>query len=185
MKLVLDHGFTVTKICREEATKCICMKLSFFVCLSGILHLFSFFLHLIPFGKFGPPYLSKVTAAARAILPSPTGACWVFLCFHNPPNSDMDNRIFNVRKWLFSSTENLLKPVCTSVLVYVLSCLLPLECTRCPVSGGWGEAWLLQNRQHWGYAGQHSHLQTLQSWQVRANLVPTVDIRLKEVSSSC
>ena len=23
------------------------------------------------------------------------GACWVFLCFHNPPNSDMDCRIFN------------------------------------------------------------------------------------------
>ena len=25
------------------------------------------------------------------------GACWVFECFRNPPNSDMDNRIFNVR----------------------------------------------------------------------------------------
>ena len=24
-------------------------------------------------------------------------ACWVFLCCHNPPNSDMDYRIFNVR----------------------------------------------------------------------------------------
>ena len=24
-------------------------------------------------------------------------ACWVFYCFHNPPNSDMDYRIFNVR----------------------------------------------------------------------------------------
>ena len=24
------------------------------------------------------------------------GACWLFLCFHNPPNSDMDCRIFNV-----------------------------------------------------------------------------------------
>ena len=23
------------------------------------------------------------------------GACGVFQCFHNPPNSDMDNRIFN------------------------------------------------------------------------------------------
>ena len=25
------------------------------------------------------------------------GACWVFHCFHNPPNSDMDYGIFNVR----------------------------------------------------------------------------------------
>ena len=24
------------------------------------------------------------------------GACWLFWCFHNPPNSDMDCRIFNV-----------------------------------------------------------------------------------------
>ena len=24
-------------------------------------------------------------------------ACWVFKCFHNPPNSDMDYGIFNVR----------------------------------------------------------------------------------------
>ena len=25
------------------------------------------------------------------------GACWVFKCFHNPSNSDMDSRIFNAR----------------------------------------------------------------------------------------
>ena len=25
------------------------------------------------------------------------GACWMFLCLHNPPNSDMDYGIFNVR----------------------------------------------------------------------------------------
>ena len=25
------------------------------------------------------------------------GACWVFLCFHTPPNSDVDYRIFIVR----------------------------------------------------------------------------------------
>ena len=24
------------------------------------------------------------------------GACWVFTCFHNPPNPDMDYEIFNV-----------------------------------------------------------------------------------------
>ena len=48
------------------------------------------FLFLIPFRKFGQRYLCKATAAARAELPSPTNACWVFSCFHNPPNSDMD-----------------------------------------------------------------------------------------------
>ena len=25
------------------------------------------------------------------------GACWVFQCFHNPPNSGIDHRIFNMR----------------------------------------------------------------------------------------
>ena len=25
------------------------------------------------------------------------GACWMFTCFHNPPNFDMDHGIFNVR----------------------------------------------------------------------------------------
>ena len=52
-------------------------------------------------GKFGPPYLGKATAATRAALLSPTNACWVFLCFHNPPNTDMDYRIFNVHMWSF------------------------------------------------------------------------------------
>ena len=28
------------------------------------------------------------------------GACWVFWCFHNSPNSDMDYRIFNVRTYV-------------------------------------------------------------------------------------
>ena len=26
------------------------------------------------------------------------GSCWVFQCFHNPPNSDIDNNIFHVRR---------------------------------------------------------------------------------------
>ena len=63
---------------------------------------FLFSIHfIIPFGKFGPPYLVKATAAARRALPSPASACWVFLCFRNPPNSNMDYRIFNVRIWSF------------------------------------------------------------------------------------
>ena len=51
---------------------------------------------LIPNGKCGLPYLGKATAAARAALPSPTRACWVFSPFCNPPNSDMAYRIFHV-----------------------------------------------------------------------------------------
>ena len=57
---------------------------------------FNFYTLLIPDGEFGPPYLDTATAAARAALPCPTSACWVFLCVHNPPNSDMDFRIFDV-----------------------------------------------------------------------------------------
>ena len=41
--------------------------------------------------------------AARAALPSPTSACWVFLCFCNLLNSDMDYRIFNMHTWSFFS----------------------------------------------------------------------------------
>ena len=33
--------------------------------------------------------------------PSPTSACWVFSCFRNPRNSDMDCRIFTVRRSSF------------------------------------------------------------------------------------
>ena len=56
------------------------------------------FFHLInPCKKFGPLYLGKATAAARAALPSAAGACWVFSFFRNPPNPDMDYRMFNVR----------------------------------------------------------------------------------------
>ena len=55
---------------------------------------------IIPFGKFGLPiYLGKATEAASAVLPSPTSACWGFSCFSNPPNSDMDYKIFNVHTW--------------------------------------------------------------------------------------
>ena len=50
-----------------------------------------------PFQKIRAPYLRRTTAAARA-LPSHTSACWVFSCFRNPPNTDMEyNAVFNVR----------------------------------------------------------------------------------------
>ena len=55
----------------------------------------------LSFRKFGPPYLGKATVAARAVLASPTNACWVFSCFHNPPNFDTDYRIFNVHTGSF------------------------------------------------------------------------------------
>ena len=47
------------------------------------------------------------TAAARAALPNPTSACWVFSCFRNPPGTltDIDYRIFNVRT--IGHTDNL------------------------------------------------------------------------------
>ena len=64
----------------------------------GVFYLLNFYIYflyfIIPFGKFEPPYLGKATAATRAALPSPTSACWVFSCFRNPPNSDMDYTIF-------------------------------------------------------------------------------------------
>ena len=79
------------------------------VCALGLTLLLSFlflnnyFIHfLIPFGNFGPPYLSKATADARAALPSLKRACWVFSCFSNyTPNSDTDYGVFNVRAWSF------------------------------------------------------------------------------------
>ena len=36
-----------------------------------------------------------------ALLSCQQSACWVFSCFRNRPNSDMDYRIFNVRTWSF------------------------------------------------------------------------------------
>ena len=46
-------------------------------------------------GKFG--LLSRAMPAATESRYPTHGACWVFLRFHNPLNSDMDCRIFNVR----------------------------------------------------------------------------------------
>ena len=39
-------------------------------------------------------YNHVVRSASSAIF---VNACWVFLCFRNPPDSDMDYRVFNVR----------------------------------------------------------------------------------------
>ena len=54
---------------------------------------------MIPFGKFGPPYLGKTTAASSKSSATQSYNCMlgVFSRFCNPPNSDMDYRILNVR----------------------------------------------------------------------------------------
>ena len=50
---------------------------------------------------YGTVFNSSYTWAATFRLRGGTCACWLFLCFHNPLNSDMDYRIFNVRRWSF------------------------------------------------------------------------------------
>ena len=66
-----------------------------------------FFIHfitlLIPWGKCRPPYLGMATvySSRKSSANQSYSACWVFTCFCNPPNSDMDYRIFNVRTWSF------------------------------------------------------------------------------------
>ena len=84
-----SEGRNLEEISSEPVTKATNLVLVLF-CL--------FFIHfIIPFGKFGPPYLGKTTAAAGTALSSPTSACWVFSCFCNPQSSDMDYRILNMR----------------------------------------------------------------------------------------
>ena len=65
--------------------------------------IFLYFIHYYPFLKIEAtlPGLGKATVAARAALPSPISACWVFLCFCNAPNCDMDYRIYNEGMWSF------------------------------------------------------------------------------------
>ena len=64
---------------------------------------FDFMHFIIPFRKFRPPYPGKTTAVTQVVLPSLyLSACWVFLCFRNPPKSGMDYRFFNVRDHSFA-----------------------------------------------------------------------------------
>ena len=87
---------------RMSCLQCVCMCVKYIEVMQWVYYrkVLSFFEHfIIPFGEFWLPYLDMSTSAARAALPSPTSACWIFSCFRNPPNSDMDDRIFNVRMW--------------------------------------------------------------------------------------
>ena len=92
----LKWGFLIVAYATCFACSCARKRVNFILCLYYFLFFVKHF--MIPFGKCGPPYPGKATAAARAALPSPTSACrWVFSCFRNTPNSNMDYRIFNVR----------------------------------------------------------------------------------------
>ena len=42
-------------------------------------------------------HCASATTVIKLIIFIAYGACWVCLCCHNPPNSDMDYRIFTVR----------------------------------------------------------------------------------------
>ena len=44
-----------------------------------------------------PPWEIRLALQLQSRAIQTYGACCVFYCFQNPPNSDMDNRIFNVR----------------------------------------------------------------------------------------
>ena len=59
-------------------TTCVCEEVA------GMdeIYILFFFYFIIPFRNFGPPYLGKATAAARAsAIPSPTSAYRVFSMF--------------------------------------------------------------------------------------------------------
>ena len=62
---------------------------------------FTFFNCIVPFwispmGKFGSFPGGEPAAMSHAT--QPAVHAWSFLCFHNPPNSDMDYQIFNICK---------------------------------------------------------------------------------------
>ena len=71
------------------------------LCLEYIFYFFYFFLQLYCPNRISPTANSSCLpwgkpAATESCYPT-YGACWVFQCFHNPPNSDMDYGIFIVR----------------------------------------------------------------------------------------
>ena len=75
---------------QDETSNCKCVAVCLFVvlqlyCPSGI----------SPMGN-SDCFPRGMPAATESRYPA-YGACWVFYCFHNPPNFDMDYRIFNVR----------------------------------------------------------------------------------------
>ena len=94
-KSALRSSPSVTKTCHTSDL----FHFTFYAIKNGFFKCIHF---IITFGKCGPPYLGKATAAVRAALPSPTSAWWIFLCFCNPLNSDgMNYRIFKLRMWSF------------------------------------------------------------------------------------
>ena len=67
----------------------------------GCTFFFFHFLQLYCSNEISPmgnsPCLPRGKPAARELRDPTYGAWWVFKCFHNPPNSNMDYWIFNVR----------------------------------------------------------------------------------------
>ena len=66
--------------------------------------------------------LSPGKAAVKESCFPAYSACWVFSCFHNPPNSDMDYRIFNVLTYV-NACDNAwgcldIKRVCTEIWLW-------------------------------------------------------------------
>ena len=72
----------------------------FYVLLLAFFLLFTFYNCFVPIGFFPWEYLGCLPrgqpAATEARYPT-YGTCWVFQCFHNPPNSDMDYGTFHVQ----------------------------------------------------------------------------------------
>ena len=59
----------------------------------------SLFIFTTVFSDLG--FLHGKLPAATELLDLTYSACWMFQCFHNPPNSDMDHWISNVPIWSF------------------------------------------------------------------------------------
>ena len=67
--------------------------------LRQIMLVFFFYNCFVPLGFLS--WKNIVKPAATELHYTMYGACWVFQCFHNPSNSDVDYRIFNVCMWSF------------------------------------------------------------------------------------
>ena len=69
---------------------------------SALVFFFFFFFELshwdFSLGNLG--HLSWKSQLRESCYPT-YSACWVFQCFHNPPDSDMDYRIFKMHMWSF------------------------------------------------------------------------------------
>ena len=78
-------------------------------------------------GKFGS-FSQRKTSSNRVALPNPNlwqSLCWVFSCSHNPPDSDMHYRIFNVRTRSFLCVRIHMGVVCLCLILSLKQNTLP------------------------------------------------------------